>query len=79
MLQEGFHQAFCQLFNLLEKENKLFNQGDNEVIVQRIEDQPEKLDTLKENLIIAEIANRRGNIFFHCKALMLPFTSCIKQ
>lgn len=62
MLQEGFHQAFCQLFNLLEKENKLFNQGDNEVMVQRIEDQPEKLDTLKENLIIAEIANRRGRL-----------------
>ena len=64
MLQDGFHRAFCELFELLNRQKEILSQEQfdaSEVNVVLLEDEPEKLDTLKENLIAAESARRRGN------------------
>eukprot|EP00795_Rhopilema_esculentum_P000833 gene833-10575_t len=63
MLQDGFHKAFCELFELLNRQKEILSQEQfdaSEVNVVLLEDEPEKLDTLKENLIAAESARRRG-------------------
>ncbi len=63
MLQEGFHLAFCELFNLIDQQKDAPQQdsldaSENKTIP--LEDDPEKLNMLKENLIAAETAKRRG-------------------
>ena len=67
MLQDGFHKAFCELFELLTKQKEMLmqEQGDSsEANAMVLEEEPEKLDTLKENLIAAETAQRRGISIF---------------
>eukprot|EP00794_Sanderia_malayensis_P006910 gene6910-7688_t len=61
MLQEGYHLAFRELFNLIEEQKRLlsYEPCDREMKVKLLEDDPEKLSVLKENLISAEIAKRR--------------------
>ena len=66
MLQDGFHKAFCELFALLsnQKEMSLKNKREfSDMNIVLLEDDPEKLDTLKEHLIAAETAKRRGKFF----------------
>ena len=66
MLQDGFHIAFCELFDLMAKQKEILakEQGDSsEVKAVLLEDEPEKLEVLKENLIAIETANRRGVLF----------------
>ena len=65
MLQDGFHLAYCELFDLLsrQREMQMQMQADfSDVDAVYLDDDPEKLDTLKENLISAETAKRRGDI-----------------
>lgn len=67
MLQDGFHKAFCELFDLLSRQKEMLmkEQGEtSEVNAVFLEDEPEKLDTLKEHLIASETARRRGMIFY---------------
>lgn len=63
MLKDGFHQSFCQLFNLM-KSNKdallkmAFESGSQDEPL--LQDQPQKLAKIKMHLMDAETAARRG-------------------
>ena len=64
MLEEGYHQAFCELFNLLEQQRETHNNDNmngSETKVVLLEDEYDKLDILKEYLIAAEASKRKGS------------------
>lgn len=64
MLQEGFHLSFKEFFSLLQrcKSQRLAMGPDNELCLKpSLEEQPDKLKTLKEHLTRAEVARRAGN------------------
>ncbi|XP_053337869.1 tetratricopeptide repeat protein 29 [Clarias gariepinus] len=61
MLQEGFHLSFKEFFSLLQrcKSQRLAMGPDNELCLKpSLEEQPDKLKTLKEHLTRAEVARR---------------------
>lgn len=63
MLQEGFHKSFAELFALIKTQNEERERAGPESILWNqtlLENEPEKLDTLKEYLTKAEKASRRG-------------------
>ena len=63
MLKDGFHQSYCELFNLLKIEREERQKIGPDSGLQDeplVEDQPEKLEKLRSNLTAAEAANRRG-------------------
>ena len=63
MLQDGFHKSFSEMFALIKQENsERLAAGPESILWSRtlLEDQPEKLDTLKKLLTEAEMAQRRG-------------------
>lgn len=65
MLQEGFHRSFEELFSLLKQwsTNRLAAGPDSLLWLQpSLEEQPHKLEMLKNHLTKAEAAQRAGNI-----------------
>ncbi|KAF5897275.1 tetratricopeptide repeat protein 29 isoform X1, partial [Clarias magur] len=60
MLQEGFHLSFKEFFSLLQRSKAQRSKGlDNELCLKpSLEEQPDKLKTLKEHLTHAEVAQR---------------------
>ena len=64
MLQEGYHKSYSEMFSLIKQENiERFSAGPESIIWSKtlLEDQPEKLDTLKKYLTQAEVAQRNGS------------------
>ena len=71
MLKDGFHQSFCELFNLMQQQKKERERlgADSGLTDQPLlEDEPEKLDQLKHHLTSSEAARRRGEYW----SLTLP-------
>lgn len=64
MLQEGFHGSFKKFSSLLQrwKDERLAAGPDSELWLQRsLEEQPDKLEMLREHLTRAEAAQRAGD------------------
>lgn len=64
MLQDGFHKSYSELFALIQQQNnERENAGPESVLWNQLllENEPEKLDTLKAYLTRAEQASRRDN------------------
>lgn len=64
MLQDGFHQSFAELFALIKQQNDEREAAGPESAIWNqtlLENEPEKLDMLKESLTAAETALREGN------------------
>lgn len=60
MLKDGFHLAFRDLFNLVRSEKEI--QAENaDYAEDNIEESEEKLEYIKSQLIVAEIASRQGH------------------
>ena len=65
MLKDGFHQSFCELFNLMQEQKQERDRlGADSGLADRLllEEEPEKLDQLKHHLTSAEAARRRGEV-----------------
>lgn len=63
MLQDGFHKSFAEMFALIKQQNEEREEAGPESVLWTktlLEEQPEKLDTLKKFLTMAEIAHRKG-------------------
>ena len=63
MLQDGFHKSFAELFALIKQQEATRQEAGPESIIWNqilLEDEPEKLDVLREFLTKAESASRRG-------------------
>ncbi len=63
MLQEGFHKSFAELFALIKQQNAQRESAGPESALwnqMQLENEPEKLETLKEYLTRAETAARIG-------------------
>lgn len=63
MMQDGFHKSFSELFALIKRQNEeRENAGPESVLWNQslLEQEPEKLDTLKEYLTKAEASLRQG-------------------
>lgn len=64
MLQEGFHLSFKEFFSLLQrwKADRSAASPDSKLWLRRpLEEQPHKLEMLKEHLTRAEAAQRAGD------------------
>ena len=64
MLQDGFHKSFAELFALLKQQHEdRLKAGPESLLWNKtmLEDEPDKLDTLKYHLTQAETAARKGN------------------
>lgn len=65
MLKEGFHQSFCEMFNLMRQQREEHDLLGPESGLQDeplLQDEPEKLDQLNHHLTAAEAAQRRGKM-----------------
>ena len=63
MLQDGFHKSFSELFALIRTQNEEREKAGPESVLWNqtlLENESEKLDTLKEYLTKAETALRQG-------------------
>lgn len=68
MLREGFHRSFAEFFSLLQRWNSSrLTAGEGSALWQQrpLEEQPHKLETLKEHLTRAEAAERASNATAH--------------
>lgn len=63
MLQEGYHLAFCELFNLIKEQEKNMESEDyfDGIGGLPIKEDEEKLKRMKELLVAGELARRQGN------------------
>lgn len=67
MLKDGYHQSFCEMFNLMRQQKEGREKlGQNSGVFEQplLEDEPDKLDQLMHHLTTSEAARRRG-IFFY--------------
>ena len=64
MLQEGFHLAFQELFNLVQEEKRRRADNESTSIGYQLglEEAEDKLTFMKEQLLLAETAERQGRI-----------------
>lgn len=63
MLRDGYHQSFCELFNLMKQQKEDRQKlGRNSGMFEQplLEDEPDKLDQLMHHLTTCEAARRRG-------------------
>mgnify|MGYP001608071233 CR=1 FL=1 len=76
MLQDGFHRSFSEMFALIQQQNKERElAGPDSALWTQIllENEPEKLETLKMYLTEAETAERLGNYLFKRPSKVVAF------
>ena len=77
MLREGYHKSFAELFALIKQQNEERTKAGPESMIWsqvQLENEPEKLSTLKRYLTQAEAALRKGKVLI-CVSLKTTFPS----
>ncbi len=79
MLREGYHKSFCELFALIKQQNdERIAAGPESSLWSQIqlENEPEKLETLKHYLTQAEVSSRKGE---QSKSFSFSLTPILKH